>query len=214
MSTNKKRNRNKNNQKNKSRNNNNKKVSRRNQGKSQNQNKSRKAQSNKNNNRKSKEILVRVYGEYHCQECDAQWTSKGTYVSQDGQTLYSQECLECGLEVYADYIDDLCYKCNVYPCCCRCYVTDCNKYPFCKCKFEQRVYGYYECRNCAKTWESAYTYVEKGPGYVIYRQQCKRCKLYNKADEVEELIRSIRKSKKPHERSLCERCKKNGYPCD
>ena len=196
-STNQKRKKKKNNQKNKSKNNNNTKVSRTNQRKSRNQGKSRKAKSNKNNNRKTKEIMVRVYGDYHCKECNVRWSSSRTYQSMDKRTLYSQECLECGYGVYAYYVHDLCDKCNNWPCRC-----------------EKKVYGYYECRNCKKDWQSAYTWMEKGTGRIIYGQQCKRCKLYNKAKDVEELIGSNRQIKRPHERSLCGKCQKNGYPCD
>ena len=204
----------KNNQKNKSKNkNNNKRGSNRNQKKSQNQNKGRKSKSNKNkrNSGKSKQRLVRVYGDYHCKYCNVRWSSTSTYQSKDRKILYSQECLECGSEVYAYYVHDLCSGCNDYPCQWKCYYhNDCLK---CNCPATNRVYGYYQCRKCNKTWESAYTWIKTATGYIVHGQQCKRCKLENIAYDCRALEGNGR-SQESHIKELCGKCKNKRYSCD
>ena len=155
------------------------------------------------NKRKPKETLVRVYGKYHCRHCNVRWASAGTYQSGDGSILYSQECLECGYGVYAHYIRDLCDDCGSWPCRC-----------------EHKVYGYYRCKKCKKVWESAYTFEERGTGYIIYPQQCKRCRVNNKAYRTEELLipydDDARKNdlEKPHLQALCGRCRHKQFPCN
>ena len=123
------------------------------------------------------EALIRVFGDYHCRNCNLGWTSTSTYVSQDKKTLYSQECMACGDEIYADFVTDLCYECDDYPCRCYCDYCDnygcqccdiCGNYP---CRCEQRVYGFYKCKKCQKTWVSAYAFVETGTGKNLYTQQ-------------------------------------------
>ena len=165
------------------------------------QKKRKKPQQKKNKSKgksKANKKLVRVYGKYHCLECDEKWESTSSYQSRDKKESYSQECFECGYGVYPYYIHQLCRKCNDWPCRC-----------------EHRVYGYYRCRKCKKGWESSWTFEEYGTGYILYGQQCKRCKVMNDAYKTQELERNKGNidEKKPHIQELCERCKYKQNPC-
>eukprot|EP01084_Bolivina_argentea_P125354 222119_1 len=159
--------------------------------------KNKKKKSNvKNRNRKKEPQLFKVYGDYHCLYCNLRWCSTRTLQTADRKRLYAQQC-ECGYDVFAYYVHNLCRDCKNYPCRC-----------------EERVFGYYECRRCRKRWQSAYTFVEKGTTYAIYGQQCKRCKLNNFAVETKRLERNKNPdSKKNHIQSLCGRCKYKSVPC-
>ena len=171
-----------------------------------------KAQNNKqqrkpNKRRNSLEcITVRVYGEYDCKRCNVRWSSPRTWQMQSPsgkvQQLYSQECEYCGDEVFAYYVHDLCRSCQDWPCRC-----------------EIRVYGWYRCQKCSKIWESAYAYQEKGTGYQLYGQECKRCGANNYPYRTEPLLKPDNDEErhtdmnKNHIQELCGKCKNKKHPC-
>eukprot|EP01083_Nonionella_stella_P092668 259468_1 len=155
----------------------------------------------------------RVHGEYHCENCFERWYSVDTFIIKNTGYLYDgQQCPDCGYFTYAFSVSQLsvCKHCGEYKDDCRC---------------EHRVYGFYSCYQCKKKWESAYTFIERGTGFVIYGQQCKGCKTENFAEQVEELLcpycesnpcecdkRHIDQNKN-HIQSLCGKCRHKSQPC-
>lgn len=139
-------------------------------------------------------------------------------------------CKRCGrLQCLAE----CCAECDRCPC--RCLCTGCRHFMR-ECTCEVRVYGYYRCSNCGKTWESAYTFVRGGGktglkgkfAHVAHGQQCKGCDnedfhLAVKWDRIvcqKCLVKPcVCKGKrhinhdKNHMQDLCERCKNKENPC-
>ena len=89
----------------------------------------------------------------------------------------------------------------------------------------ERVYGWYKCNNCWKTWESAYTWKVRGTDKVYYKQDCKKCgkarfpyatepilcqKCYQKPCKCDKRHSD---PKKNHIQSLCHKCRDALQPC-
>ena len=90
----------------------------------------------------------------------------------------------------------------------------------------KRVYGWYKCNECWKTWESAYTWKVKGTNKVYYKQDCKKCGHSRFPYKTEPIIcqrcrrrpcecKDKRHSdlKKNHIQSLCHKCRNKSEPC-
>jgi len=141
-----------------------------------------------------------------------------------------QCCPRCG---QLECAIDCCEVCEHCPCHCVC--KSCGSAQK-ECTCEARVYGYYRCSECGKTWESAYTFVRSGGktgetgkyAHVVYGQQCKGCECdkFHLAMKWEKIVcqkclvkpcvckdkRHINHEKN-HMQSLCERCKNKENPC-
>ncbi|KAJ8304445.1 hypothetical protein KUTeg_018028 [Tegillarca granosa] len=94
-----------------------------------------------------------------------------------------------------------------------------------------RRYGFFECPECSREWESSHVYCYKGTNQAAYKQECTDCKIMTDPYKIEKLICSRCGSQactctdyekmerkrnidlaKPHRSDLCEKCKK-GMPC-
>ncbi|CAG5128598.1 unnamed protein product [Candidula unifasciata] len=91
----------------------------------------------------------------------------------------------------------------------------------------RRMYGYFRCSSCRKTWESSHVYCSQGSFQAKYGQECESCRVICMPYRVEKLKCSIcgqhdcncQRNKdrhtdpnKPHRADLCAKCQA-GYPC-
>ena len=73
----------------------------------------------------------------------------------------------------------------------------------------KRVYGYYQCHQCHKRWES-------GNSWANTHQECKKCKVKvypYRQKKLEEREGSHIDPTKEHPQHLCGKCQKLGYYC-
>ncbi|CAG9313566.1 unnamed protein product [Blepharisma stoltei] len=73
---------------------------------------------------------------------------------------------------------------------------------------QKRCYGFFECDNCERYWESAYSWANMG-------QQCRSClsNVYPWSQKSLEVIGVFRCGERSHEKELCEMCSFLGYSC-
>jgi len=131
-------------------------------------------------------------------------------------------------------MNPVCSRCKNKECRCRCTRCECHNRGcgklFKNCHCETRQFGSYQCLSCNNRWSSGYTFVRgRGRnGKALYGQQCKKCndRRYQKAYKWRELEavecpvcgeKPCNKDppcrQKPHQQSLCKRCKNKAVPC-
>mmetsp|Transcript_53989 Transcript_53989/g.89432 ORF Transcript_53989/g.89432 Transcript_53989/m.89432 type:complete len:116 (-) Transcript_53989:151-498(-) len=90
----------------------------------------------------------------------------------------------------------------------------------------ERVYGWFRCGDCRKTWESAYVWNVKGTNKVYYKQDCKKCGCSKFPYKTEQIVCQVCHQKpcecdnkrhsdplKNHIQKLCHKCKNKSQPC-
>ncbi|KAL5254230.1 hypothetical protein ACHWQZ_G013865 [Mnemiopsis leidyi] len=71
---------------------------------------------------------------------------------------------------------------------------------------KKRTFGFFRCRDCDSSWQSAYSWANCG-------QECKICRKLVYPYSQRPLRKQPGKNQKKHLEELCEKCKELGYSC-
>ncbi|KAK7500818.1 hypothetical protein BaRGS_00008062 [Batillaria attramentaria] len=197
-------------------------------------------------------MSVRRYGYFECDDCGRRWGSSQVYCDEYDEAMYAQDCKHCGTASFPYHVEPIrCSQCLETDCVCteddleeKKRHVDPNKphmKELChKCRAGipcasnhegERRYGHFRCTKCGKKWESSHVYCRQGTDKVMFKQECKdcrvacfpyqleriRCSMCQETDcvcteeELEEKRLNIDPNK-PHLSHLCLKCRA-GKPC-